>query len=749
MKKNKINSKSLVKTIENNYKKIYNAFFKYSIFIVISFICIIAISKNINKNTSLDINDDFIVEKTRLIWEFNKKLNQNINNKNITTYITNGILETNSELLLSIDNLILYKDLVMPRNVFLYNISPINWKNYFSKTWYNIKELEAFARNTIFSNSDKIEKSFKNIVSLPINESLENTFYTQCIYKFKIFNKTCDYYIKNFLNNFYIYNVPNDYDWLHKIFNKLSKNKYKKDICKSMEKYILYSNDTSKELENIFLSCWGDYYKTFETLTIFLEIQDQLGKWYINSSLYKNNLLNNYKLISYQQLIYNSLQQNIINSISFDSYTNYLKSILKNSDQVDSFYLDLTYWFNNNYIINLLNKLKYKVTEIKKTEIENIIKNINIINNWDNIEWYIWLKNKLVNKNLEKINLNNTDLSIETESDIYKVLNNLKSLSFLKIINEKVSENKIRISGYFSIRIDDSNIPLYLWFVVNNTDNKAVIESININEYKDLNDTVWNIIKQKNYTITEVYQYIQDNINIFLSKDNLSTCDIISDKLEKIKWKNKDVNQIKIMECDWNIISILKEEELNKEKIKTYYKIIMDNFNIIEISISDKDLENEIKKYLNNINTNNITISNIIWEIVLHKKKEISKTQEWSNNIIMTIEDLERYLWAIPKDIVEINNIILAEFSIMNINFIWNYDIKSKKLWPLYLKYNKKNDEDEDNRLRKEDLFINNFEIYLKDENQNQINDFLVDPINYIKKISPTAIENYKKLKYK
>jgi len=745
MKENTLYNENIIKTIEKNYKKTYNVFFQYLIFIVIFIVWVLLISKTLSTRNLLDINDNFTIEKTKLIWEFNKKLNQNIDNNDITAYITNGVLETNEELLLSIDNLILYKDLVMPRNIFLYNISPINWKFYFSQTWYDLKELEVFINNTIFSNSNEINKSMKNIVSLPINENIENTFYTKCIYQFRIFNKTCDYYIKNFIDNLYIYNISNDYKGLQKIFNELSKTKYKKNICESMKKYILYSKDTRPELEEIFLSCGDEYHTTFKTLKIFLEIQSQLNKWYINSSLYNNKILNNYKLISYQQLIYNNLQENIINNISFDSYINYTKSILKNPDKIDNFYFDVTYRFNNNYIINVLNKLKYKVTEAKKIEIENIIKDLNIINNGDNLEWYIWLKHKLVNKELDNINTKDSDISAETESEIYKMLQNLKSLSFLRIINEKVSENKIKISWYLSIKLDDSNIPLYLWFIIKNIDNKPIIESININEYDDLNNTISNIIKQKDYTITEIYQYIQNNINIFLSNNNISTCDIILDKMEKIKDDNKEINNIDIMECNWNKINILKEEE----KIKTYYKIIMENFNIKDISISDKNIENEIKQYLNNINTNHITIPNIIWEIISHKKKFISTTQEWSNNIIITIEDLERYLWIMPKDIAEYNKIILIDFSINSINFIWDYDVKSKKLWQLYFKYNIENDKDINNTLKKEDLFINNFEIYLKEDNQNQINEFLVDPINYINNIDPTVVANYNRLKYK
>jgi len=39
----------------------------------------------------------------------------------------------------------------------------------------------------------------------------------------------------------------------------------------------------------------------------------------------------------------------------------------------------------------------------------------------------------------------------------------------------------------------------------------------------------------------------------------------------------------------------------------------------------------------------------------------------------------------------------------------------------LYFKYNKQNDEDNENTIKREDLIINQFEIYLKDENQNQV----------------------------
>jgi biotin-(acetyl-CoA carboxylase) ligase len=67
MKENRLDNEKLLKIIINNYKKIFNTFFKYSIFIIIFLISIFSVSKNLNTKVSLDINDDFIVEKIKLI----------------------------------------------------------------------------------------------------------------------------------------------------------------------------------------------------------------------------------------------------------------------------------------------------------------------------------------------------------------------------------------------------------------------------------------------------------------------------------------------------------------------------------------------------------------------------------------------------------------------------------------------------------------------------------------------------------
>lgn len=736
------------KNIITKYTKIYKFIFKYSIYVIIGLISILILNHQINKSENLDTNDNFIIEKAKLIGEFNKITNQNINNPDINVHILQWTLEMGEDLIFSTNNLISYKNLIMPRNMFLYDSSPIEWKAYFDKSNYNIEELEKFAQNIVFTNSDQIEKTIKNTISLPINESLKNTFYLDCIKDPKVINKSCDYYIDNFLDTFFVYDVSRDYEWLQEIFNNLKNTQHKVNMCESMKKYILYSNDTNEKIENIFISCGDNYYEDFHTIQLFLDIQNQLKEWYINQTVYQNEMLNAYKLISYQQIIYNDLHQSTINNIRFETYINYLQELLKKDNKIDSFYLDLTYRLNNNYLINLLNKLKYKVSDNKKTEIENIIRNLNKINNGDALVWYAWLRTVLTNPNLEKNHDINDNIEIDwiQQSSITKLINNIKSFSFFKIIKEKIAWDKIKISGYFSIKNSEWITPIYTSIVVKNINDELIIENIQVSKFDDLNETLNNIIKRNQYTIPEIYQYIQENLNLFLSKDLASTCELIKYMTEDIINWNKNITTLKLLECSPEKIAILKEEKVDKNNYKTYYKFTLDNFNITNIMISDKQIENEIFKSLNSINTNNITITNVVKEIITYIKKKVEYTQQWSNNIIITIEDFESYLWTMPDDIVEWDNSIISEFTIQGITFIWHYDVTSKKLWPLYFKYNNSK-EDKENSIKKEDLEIKNFKLYLTQNNQNKINEFLINPIKYIQTIDPLVILYYNSVK--
>lgn len=720
--------------IIKKYKKIHKFIFKYSIFIVIWLISLHILTKQTHKIQNLNITDNFIIEKIKLVWTFNKSINKDINHEDIKTNILQWELEIEDDFIFSNNNLISYKDLIMPNTIFIRDLKKIKSKEFFEDKNYNIDYLEIFAKNILFINSEQTKTLSKNSISLPLDETIENTFYLKCIKNTKIINISCDYYIQNFLNTFFIYNIQQDYNGLYNIFKNLKNTKYKNNICNGVNKYMLYSNDTNQKLEKIFIACWKDYYKSFSTFQLFLDIQDQLQKWYINKTVYQNNILNNYKLISYQQIIYNDIHKNIINNIRFETYINYLQELLKKWEWIDNFYIDLSYWLNNNYLISMLNKLKYNVSDKKKLEVDNIINELNKLNNGDTLVWYLWLKDKLTNKLLvdNKQLEDNSTISLEQQNTINKLFAWIKELSFFKIISDSVVGNKVKINWYFSIKNNGWNTPIYTSLIAENIDDDLIITNIKLNWFKELDEIVWNAIKIKKYTISTIYQYIQENINIFLSDNKISTCELIWNTVNKLLQSNNKISELSIMECGPQKITILKKSDEDNVITKIYYKINLNNFNITSIMISDKAIEKDIWNYIKNIKTNNITISSIVWEILDYVPESTEYIQQWSNNIIITLEDFEAYLWTIPDDIVEWNNQIISEFTIQWIKFIWNYNITSKKIWPLYFKNN---------------LAISNFELYLKSDNQNKINEFLIDPLKYINKTDPNTVSKYIELK--
>lgn len=678
-----------------------------------------------------------MIEKAKLVWEFNKKITQTSQNTEITLYITNGLLENTKDLLFSIDNLLSYKWFILPKNVFIYQWDPLENINYFkTNTWYDLKKLENLARNTIFTNLKEIDNYIPQNTLLPINETIEQTFYTSCIKQNKIFNTTCNFYITNFLKSFFIYNIDEDIKELNELFTILKNSKYKWEFCDGLHKHVMYSNKTNIYFDEIFQECWQEYYEAYNDFWNFLKIQEQLNKWYIDHHIYNNKNLNAYKLISYQQILYNSLINNNIDKIQFESYFNYFKSILQESNKIENIYLDLSYWFHQNYIIQKLNKIKYNVGNQKKSDIENISKNINTIHNWSPLEWFIGLKILLTNTQLKEFKVND-ELELDENINVNNLMDNIRTLSFLKILNESIGDEQIKISGYFTLRLKSEIFPLYLGFVV---DKQWIIQNINISEYQDLNNTVESIIKQKSHTISEIYQYIQNNIGIFLSQDIISTCDLIQNKLEIYQKQNKEISLLNLVKCDSDLIKITKVEKIaNQINHTTHYEISLDNFDITNIRISDKNIESEVKKYLDKISTNHITIWNIVQEIINYKIN-IDQKKEGNSNFILAIEEFERFLSISPNDIYQIDQDIIIEFKIDGISFVWYYDLINKSLWPLYFKFIANSNDDTNDEI---DLFIDNFNILLSEENQNEINRFHTDPLKYIQNINPQSVDNY------
>jgi hypothetical protein len=71
----------------------------------------------------------------------------------------------------------------------------------------------------------------------------------------------------------------------------------------------------------------------------------------------------------------------------------------------------------------------------------------------------------------------------------------------------------------------------------------------------------------------------------------------------------------------------------------------MKNYNLQNVLISNKELQEDISNYISGIYTNDITIPKIINDVLsYHKEINNNNTEEASLNIITTLQTITQYL---------------------------------------------------------------------------------------------------------
>ncbi|HBB04448.1 TPA: hypothetical protein DCZ39_06220 [Patescibacteria group bacterium] len=90
-----------------------------------------------------------------------------------------------------------------------------------------------------------------------------------------------------------------------------------------------------------------------------MEIQKTLENQTFEKISYKDTLLNAYKLLSYQQQIYQDFLINRTDTYKIASYLDFVRELSKNNT-IEPFYTDEIYRYNNKYLSLTLEKIAYQ-----------------------------------------------------------------------------------------------------------------------------------------------------------------------------------------------------------------------------------------------------------------------------------------------------------------------------------------------------------------------------------------------------
>jgi len=733
--------------ILSKYQKIHKMLFRYWIFFLIaifSFIKLYAIFSTEGSNTI--IKDPLQAQKDIKIKDFFKKIQSIDQQTTLTWSIALWEFKETEEYIESFNNLLYYKGFVIPRFFWISKTAPIQDIEYFNKWTYDIEELDTLFKNVFIWSNKNAKQPTKNI-SFPIPRWIIEEFNLQCVFQSKISSIICDIFINNFLEKFFIHTIETDIQAFSDIMNLLlQKRKYNQKACEYMIYYIYYTEKENTTIENLLQQCDPKFQEKYRLFVDFSETQKELFSKFISNKIYKDEIINIYKLISFQQIINDDINNKIINVDRLNWYFWLLQEILKR-EKISTFYKELTYFFNNYYIKRAIQDTEITNKIANKADIDSISKQVTTINNGNPLIWFPWLKDE-INKNIIEQDIIITWENID-ENYEQKIDNLLEQIKDLDIKQKFISWNNILIywireiettTNSYSMETQKINIATKLRLEENS--NTLTLKQITLEEYEDISQTINKLITNQERSFADLKKYIyqnsflftNNNINSINEEEIISICKSLTDSLPN--------QEIKI--CNNNRIDI---NTLRKNKIITI-TITHDNFLLNKIDVSDQEAKAILNEYLKNpdiesqINYSKITktefvefVNNIIeWFLVF--TPQTTTNYEWSANTMIILERVKKYLWIQVNDIVEKNEKILIDFTIVWIPFLWYYNIKEHKITPIYFK---------EANSTKTPVLIKNLILTLTDDNKSFLSMFLLQPLEIIKQYSPEEYLLYQK----
>ncbi len=209
------------------------------------------------------------------------------------------------------------------------------------------------------------------------------------------------------------------YDWMtaddvEPIHNILVQSKKRQTrYCESIIDHVLYTKKTNNTATQLAKECPTTLQEKLEQLNNFREIQEQLKNKNTQSTVYIDNKLNTYKLSSMRQALYNDNIQNRSNPRYIEQYISYAQNLLKKKALTGA-YIDMTYYYNNTYLLPYLYSIQSQNPSISNT---NAIENIIILNKGSKLLGFDGLEKNIKNTALiqqaQDTNTISTNISIE------------------------------------------------------------------------------------------------------------------------------------------------------------------------------------------------------------------------------------------------------------------------------------------------------------------------------------------------
>ena len=632
------------------------------------------------------------------------------------------------------DNLINFSGLILPRTVL---IDQAKWNTYAKpilNSTYDKNLINSYFLDIFVTPLQKTTLNTKPYAGLPVQWDIKQFFGLSCLDTISAGSFVCQHYVNQFLKSFYVYdlawvggnNATSDTftvntqpipDEFFSIYEKLKYNSNnQKRFCSGILQYLQYGGKNDNRFWEIFSDCGSEEYATYTELRDFLTIKESLALGYVDAKVSSSKLLNEYKLFVMQQLLYKALLASEDANSLLQSYLSFLSDLLlkesnRNWELINQFTRDFTYWYNVSIVDPYLKDEKSKIDKETRNTLTTRL-------------FSIHNGNKTLNfTGLAK----QTTLTIDTTSTLWTPeksnSQNLEELFRANLPSQFRLTSLTNQEGTQSLVVKwlDRDTDVRLEAVIKFDGVKLYVEKVSISGNKALESFVNALLERDRYVFVKMLQLISDNLAI---ADQSSTLKL--DLCAELKQKYPTG----LLLCSDTKIQIEKGQ--TEQASGTIYTFLLQKGSLIWVEISDKILETKVLQNLDIWKITKDTLAPMIPVIVNYEPKDEISGFGMKEQLLVN-DKFMKYFSKAPKKVEVSWGSVRIYFEVEGINFIGGYDVITNRLAPISLDF----------WAARKPIIIQKMELNLDDQHRDELNAFLLNPINYVQKINPNLVKKY------
>ena len=632
------------------------------------------------------------------------------------------------------DNLINFSGLILPRTVL---IDQTKWNTYAEpilNSTYDKNLINSYFLDIFVAPLQKTALNAKPYAGLPVQWDIKQFFGLSCLDTISAGSFVCQHYVNQFLKSFYVYdlawvggnNATSDTftvntqpipDEFFTIYEKLKYNSdNQKRFCSGILQYLQYGGKNDNRFWEIFSDCGSEEYAIYTELRDFLTIKESLALGYVDAKVSSSKLLNEYKLFVMQQLLYKALLASEDANSLLQSYLSFLSDLLlKESNRswelINQFVRDFTYWYNVSIVDPYLKDEKSKIDKETRNTLTTRLFSIHNGNKTLNFTGLakqttltidttstLWTPEKSNSQNLEELFRANLPSQFRLTS----------------LTNQEETQSLV-------VKWLDRDTDVRLEAVIKFDGVKLYVEKVSISGNKALESFVNALLERDRYVFVKMLQLISDNLAI---ADQSSTLKL--DLCAELKQKYPTG----LLLCSDSKIQIEKGQ--TEQASGTIYTFLLQKGSLIWVEISDKILETKVLQNLDIWKITKDTLAPMIPVIVNYEPKDEISGFGMKEQLLVN-DKFMKYFSKAPKKVEVSWGSVRIYFEVEGINFIGGYDVVTNRLAPISLDF----------WAARKPIIIQKMELNLDDQHRDDLNAFLLNPINYIQKINPNLVKKY------